>query len=1811
MGDGQSGMRTAIPIVLRKILTGGSGRSQARVRSLSGAGVAVMVIVAFAFLTSGAQATPNVFSFDLLRQGDAQGPENYAFTAGNVIFPQAGVDAGRYYKFAVTDPAGAVRNPSFPCTPAANFATTNNSYTVAAGDPVSTGTTWKYRLNQYNTATCSGSAAKTTVKNFYVAKATAYADPGLTATKSNFTAGQTAYVVVQGAPPGNDFTTTWVLPFGGTACANTAGTDRPEPSGSGRVPNGASAYLQYRPLLTNTGSVWNRESNYEVRPCVAIGSTNEGAWKLTLQSAVTRVVTVAAFTVDTQAPPSPAINSGPPDPSNSTSASFAFSDSEPGVSFSCRLDGAAFSACSSPKSYTGLAQGSHSFQVKAQDAAGNESAPTTRTWTVDTQAPPTPTITAGPPDPSNSTSASFTFSDSEQGVSFRCQLDGAGFGACNSPQSYSGLAEGSHSFQVKARDAAGNESAPTTRSWTVDTQAPPSPTIDSGPPNPSNSTSASFAFSDSEPGVSFRCQLDGAGFAACSSPQAYSGLIEGAHSFQVEARDAAGNESGPATHSWQVSLAPIVTLNTPVDGAITADSTPTYSGTAGTRIGDSTVVTVKVYSGPTADGTPVQTLAALVSPSDGSFSADGIDLLPDGLFTARAEQSDNNGATGFSAPHSFTVDTQPPPTPTIDSGPTDPSTSTSASFAFSDSEPGASFRCQLDGAGFVACSSPKSYSGLTEGSHSFEVSARDAAGNESPSATRTWTVDTLAPPTPTIDSGPTDPSTSTSASFAFSDSEPGISFRCQLDGAGFGACSSPQDYTGLAQGSHSFQVKARDSAGNESGSASHVWTVDSVAPPTPTIDSGPTDPSNSTSASLAFSDSEAGVSFRCQLDGAGFSACSSPQVYTGLAEGSHSFQVKAQDAAGNESGSASHVWTIDMTTLPPPTIDSGPPDASNSTSASFAFSHSEPGVSFRCQLDGAGFSACSSPQDYAGLTQGSHSFQVKARNAAGNESTPATRTWTVDTVAPPTPAIDSGPSDPSNATSASFTFSDSESGVTFRCQLDVAAYSACTSPQSYSGLTEGTHSFQLKAQDAAGNESLATHSWRIDTAAPAVTLETPQNNTTTNDTTPSFAGIAGTAAGDASSITLKIYVGGTPTGTPVQTLTAVPTGSNWSVDASSALSDGTYTAQAEQADSAGNVGRSSPSTFRIDATAPTVVLTAPAHGASLRPALPTFAGTGGIAQGDGTTVTVRLYAGPTPTGSPIQTMIPTVQASGSFSVAALGALIPGTYTAQVEQGDAAGNRGLSAANTFTITGYPEEINADAPAGYWRLGEATGTTAADETATHNNGTYQNGVILGVPGGLATSPNTAARFDAVNDRVSMGDPANGSLDFGTSDFSVEAWVKTTANGDETVVSKQPTSTGPYWHVTISDDPGQVGQVRATISAGTVVRVVYGPTRVDDGQWHQIVVVFARATGITIYVDGNSSRFTSGATTATVSNTGPFQIGTRVDYAYFNGDIDELSVFGRALSAQQVQAHFEKGTGGDRTPPTVSLTLPEPDAFVEDTTPTFSGMSSRGPGDSTAVQVKIYEGETTDGSPVATARATQDWGGAWAVDVSTLLLPGTYTARAEQNDGAGNIGFSSPVTFTVEAPPPPGPTDPVVLAAGDIVDCWGTGDEATAALLDQFPNAIVATVGDHVYEEGSPQEFAQCYQPSWGRAKARTRPAVGDHEYRTPNAAGYFNYFHDQLAPFGPAATDPTKGWYSYDLGSWHVLALERYVVRAVWGLRRRFRRGAVHPQRPRRASGCVHARGRPRSAFQLRPGPRRGRGDDGRSGMRSTTSAWTWS
>jgi hypothetical protein len=180
---------------------------------------------------------------------------------------------------------------------------------------------------------------------------------------------------------------------------------------------------------------------------------------------------------------------------------------------------------------------------------------------------------------------------------------------------------------------------------------------------------------------------------------------------------------------------------------------------------------------------------------------------------------------------------------------------------------------------------------------------------------------------------------------------------------------------------------------------------------------------------------------------------------------------------------------------------------------------------------------------------------------------------------------------------------------------------------------------------------------------------------------------------------VKIYAGSDTTGTLVRTLTASRDGSgNWSIAAAdwntqtqAALGDGTYTARVVQSDDAGNTGNSTARTFKVDATAPAPTLTSPANGSSVATGTPTFAGTGGKqgatdnASSDSGTVTVKVYSGTTTFGTLVQTLsAPRDGTTGAYSVLAAPALANGTYTAQAEQTDGAGNTGLSTATTFTV-----------------------------------------------------------------------------------------------------------------------------------------------------------------------------------------------------------------------------------------------------------------------------------------------------------------------------------------------------------------------------------------------------------------------------------------------------------------------------------------------------------------------------------------------
>ncbi len=857
-------------------------------------------------------------------------------------------------------------------------------------------------------------------------------------------------------------------------------------------------------------------------------------------------------------PPDTAITTRPADPTSSTAPVFVFASNEPSSTFECRLDGGTYAGCVAPKTYSGVTQGTHTFEVRAMDEAGNvESTPAAYTWTVDATAPDT-SIVSKPPNPTGSRTATFSFASDEGNATFECSLDGATATTCSSPVEYTALAEGAHTFSVRATDRAGNADAtPATWTWDIDL-TPPETTIPTGPADPTSDPSPTFTLASSQTGSTFQCSLDGAAFAACTSPVAYGDLAEGAHTFRARATDPAGNgDATPAQRAWKIDLtAPETIIGT---------APPALVNAASATFGFTSSETGSTFE-CSLDGGP---FAACVSPI--SYAA-----LAHGSHTFRVRATDpatNRDPTP--AQHTWTVDLVAPDT-TIGVKPDDPTNDRRATFTFSSTETGSTFECKLDAGTFAACTSPAVYGPLADGVHAFSVRARDPAGNiDATPSSYSWTVDVTGPQT-TITSFPADPTTSTSASFAFTSSEPGSTFECRLDAASFAPCVSPAAYTGLAEGPHTFRVRATDPSHNTDGSpAGYTWEID-VTPPQTTILSSPASQTNDPTASFAFASSEPGSAFECRLDAAAFAPCLSPKTYTGLPDGAHTFRVRARDAAGNiDATPDTHAWTIDRV-VPDTTVLSGPPDRTTSPSATLSFSSTELGSSFECRLDDAAFGPCTSPVTYGSLAEGPHTFRVRATDPAGNvDASPAVRTWTID-ITPPQTTLVAAPVDPTNDRSASFAFTSSEPGSTFRCSLDTAPFEVCASPKAYSSVPEGVHTFRVQALDSVGNidASPAAVTWRIDTTPP----DTAVNSAPPDPTNVTTAAIAFAATEAGSTFECRLDAAAFAACTSPAVLND--------------LGDGAHTFRVRATDRAGNVDTTPAShTWTVETRPPTTTIT--------------------------------------------------------------------------------------------------------------------------------------------------------------------------------------------------------------------------------------------------------------------------------------------------------------------------------------------------------------------------------------------------------------------------------------------------------------------------------------------------------------------------------------------------------------------------------------------------------------------------------------------
>ncbi|MDX6608635.1 MAG: large repetitive protein [Solirubrobacterales bacterium] len=391
-----------------------------------------------------------------------------------------------------------------------------------------------------------------------------------------------------------------------------------------------------------------------------------------------------------------------------------------------------------------------------------------------------------------------------------------------------------------------------------------------------------------------------------------------------------------------------------------------------------------------------------------------------------SDDSDSEFVDGTPSPLSYaTVPapvtcTLPPPTPStlLDEKPPSFTNSTEAKFSFHASSEAAGFQCRLDQGSYKDCTSGSkiAYPGpLAEGSHNFRVRASNANGVGS-SASYTWTVD-LTAPTAKITNHPADPSPGNSASFRYGSSDGGSKFECRLSPieSSFAPCDTqPKVYSNLANGDYEFEVRTIDNAGNvQPVPTVFPWTVDNSlldeTPPETTILSRPMDPSTSPVATFTYSSNEPGSTFQCKLDSGGFSGCPAGGItYSGLADGPHSFQVKAVDASHNTDPTpAGYSFTVVLAGAAPASTGTGSAPgkrtasgAPNTTIAkqgtqirdrtpTFRFGSSKPGASFQCKLDYGAFRSCRSPFTTKKLSFGSHALQVRAAVKGATDPTPA------------------------------------------------------------------------------------------------------------------------------------------------------------------------------------------------------------------------------------------------------------------------------------------------------------------------------------------------------------------------------------------------------------------------------------------------------------------------------------------------------------------------------------------------------------------------------------------------------------------------------------------------------------------------------------------------------------------------------------------------------------------------------------------------------------------------------------------------------
>ncbi|MHA6250219.1 Ig-like domain-containing protein [Pontibacter sp. CAU 1760] len=648
-----------------------------------------------------------------------------------------------------------------------------------------------------------------------------------------------------------------------------------------------------------------------------------------------------------------------------------------------------------------------------------------------------------------------------------------------------------------------------------DTQAPDS-RITSKPSAFSNSSTATFGFESDESNVTYQVSMDGGAYVAATNPYAVNGLADGEHTLQVRAMDASGNiDPSPASYTWVVDTkapAPPVVI-APDNGAFLATDKPTFSGTS--EAGSTVAVTV--------DAAVIGTVLAA---TDGKWTFTPASGLADGKHNVSAKATDAAGnVSQASNNNTFQVDATTPDTKIV-SAPALMSNSKSAAFTLESNRQDVTFEASLDGAPYTTVSNPLNLSNLSEGSHTLQVRAKNQAGTVDPTpASHTWTVDTQPPAAPVV-SKPTEGQLLNTNKPTFSGTaEAGSTVMLMIDGKQAGTVAAASDgswslvpTSALPEGAQQATVQAADAAGNTSNVSNLRFTIDTIAPETQ-IAEAPVAHSNSPEAKFRFSSNETNVMFWVSLDGAAYAQVANPYTVSGLAEGAHTLNVRAVDAAGNTDASpATHRWDVDTKAPEAPlfvsiTEDRGPFNNDQVTAdntllllgkaeANAAVSISENGKALGTTMVNAQGNWTFNYEATA-LQQGTHQFKATATDAAGNTSTGSLDfTVTIDLTAPEISLTNTAGFPVNGPFTLDIKFSEDVYGLTANDfsvvnatfsnlqATDKSTYKATISP-----AADGKVQVQLpagKVMDLAGNLSRASNQLEAeyDATRPRLTLST-------------------------------------------------------------------------------------------------------------------------------------------------------------------------------------------------------------------------------------------------------------------------------------------------------------------------------------------------------------------------------------------------------------------------------------------------------------------------------------------------------------------------------------------------------------------------------------------------------------------------------------------------------------------------------------------------------------------------------------------------